>query len=75
VDVGARLDQHIAPANARVGHSVLDVSRRVPGFDQDETVSPVGRVDDQFTRIEFAFGDADAGAREELQRVVLHPAF
>jgi hypothetical protein len=75
VDVGARLHQHVAPADARVGHPVFDVSRHVPGFDQDETVPPVGRRDDQFTRLQFVFGDEMAGAREERQRVVLHPAF
>jgi hypothetical protein len=74
-EVCAGFEQHVAPDDAAVGDPVLHVDGHVGRFDEDQAVRAALVFDRQPPRPERRPAHADAGARQQPQRLVLHSPF
>src|SRR5205085_12128204 len=66
-------EQHIAPNNATVHNSMLDVNRHVRRFDEHEAITPALVFKRESARRQCVIAHAHACTRQHAQSFILHP--
>src|SRR5262249_7994395 len=68
-------EQHVAADDTTIRNPMLDVNRNVSRFHKEESVFASLVDQRELARIEFLSAQANARARQQPKRVVLHSSF